>query len=406
MIDLDVSPDVPAYWCYGLVFLLGVFVAIRQIGSQLAGVAGIWWLGLTNILAILYSVIPVALFWLLDRTGAIKDTSLFAAILVGLGYRNIIAGKNEAIRSTADLSQFWTPFQATADSIVASVRESTNRREREAENVAIAGLAVDDRKFETFKELALAHSLDKEAMDAALAKIPSLSASQTTRTVRETAIRTVYGMMLPVEGFGQLMRDRHLMGSDDILARMRKYIGYGWPQLAIIAAILTVAVVKKDDLKPDYLVWRIGKTNTSAADQHRFREDYVYEVLLKSGSGDKAVELLARLLRDPGLTMDRTEQVLLVLGEAGGAGYQTPDIAKAMIAALYVANIDVRRRSHEALTALAIACKVELVAAPAAWKSTDAVSAPDLESKISQWRSTWAPFTGKPPALTCARTSL
>jgi len=53
-----------------------------------------------------YTLIPLALFWLLDRTNAIHDTSLFAAILIGVGYQQILSGSFATLKAPGDVSFF------------------------------------------------------------------------------------------------------------------------------------------------------------------------------------------------------------------------------------------------------------------------------------------------------------
>jgi hypothetical protein len=66
----------------------------------------------------------VTLFWLLDRTGALVDTSLFAAVLVAVGYERILSGDDQTLRAPGEVSQFWTPFLAMADNVAKRVRSS------------------------------------------------------------------------------------------------------------------------------------------------------------------------------------------------------------------------------------------------------------------------------------------
>ena len=78
--DLGVSPDIEAFWSYLIVLVLGVFVAYRQVATRLEGFKDVWLVADTWILFFAYLAIPLGLFWLLDRTDAVKDSSLFAAL--------------------------------------------------------------------------------------------------------------------------------------------------------------------------------------------------------------------------------------------------------------------------------------------------------------------------------------
>lgn len=127
--DLNVSPDLDAYCCYGLVLALGAWIGARQISGRLGGIRAIWFFPRTWLLFLAYLVVPVGLFWLLDRTGAINDTSFFAAVLVGVGYERIITGASDTLHAPGNASRFWTPFLAYADSVARLVREQIARRQ-------------------------------------------------------------------------------------------------------------------------------------------------------------------------------------------------------------------------------------------------------------------------------------
>ena len=404
MIDLDVSPDIPAYLCYGLVFLLGVGVAWWQIRSLLAGINGIFGYAKANLLVLLYTLIPVLLFWFLDRTGAIRDTSIFAALLVGVGYPNIIAGKSGSIRSSADLSWFSAPFQVLVDSVVESVREAESQKIRHDERRMIAAIAEDDRKFTKFIDLVRLHGADIKAVAGILNGIEDRPGQYVSPITREIEVRRLYGMLLSVVDFQKLTEsiyvDRHPKGpagvSDafrQILDFVRRMLAIGAAQFAFLVVVLITAYVWKGSPKPDYLIWRIAKPNTSDADQYRFRKDYLQDVLYsKDRKPEDVVNPLAALLSDPRLPIDRVDQILSVLEQAGAAGRGTCETAEALIVALYVANTDVRRRVHEALGGMATARKVSPDPERDNWDATRAISMRELETLIALWRKAWLTY--------------
>ena len=67
MVDLGISPDLPAFWCYGVVVAVGGWVAGRQISVRLDSIPGVWLQWRTYLLFMLYTSLPDGLFWLLDR---------------------------------------------------------------------------------------------------------------------------------------------------------------------------------------------------------------------------------------------------------------------------------------------------------------------------------------------------
>jgi hypothetical protein len=152
--DLSFSPDFEAYYCYGIVSVVGAFVATSQIRQRIGEIEGIWFIARTWWLYAIYTAVPVVLFWFLDRTGAINDTSFFAAVLVGFGYERIITGGSQMVRTTGDVSQFWTPFIAYADRIAKLVRDQDARRRRRLAERIIAVIGEDPGRIGNLEELA------------------------------------------------------------------------------------------------------------------------------------------------------------------------------------------------------------------------------------------------------------
>ena len=103
---LDVSPDLDALTCYLIVLGVGALAALFQLYQKLGGFRGAWVMLETWALFAVYASVPVALFWLLDRTNAIHDTALFAAIIVGVGYQQILSGQLSSIKAPEEMSGF------------------------------------------------------------------------------------------------------------------------------------------------------------------------------------------------------------------------------------------------------------------------------------------------------------
>ncbi|HEY9155949.1 MAG TPA: hypothetical protein VIM69_12505, partial [Opitutaceae bacterium] len=93
---LEISPDLDARLCYGIVLLCALISARIQVYGRLSGLKEraiyAWSLPSTWGVFLTYVAIPLGLFWFLDRTGAVRDTSFFAALLVGLAYPSVISG--------------------------------------------------------------------------------------------------------------------------------------------------------------------------------------------------------------------------------------------------------------------------------------------------------------------------
>ena len=106
------SPDLPAFWCYAIVFAVGAIVSASVVNQLLSQYPDRWAFAGTLMLFVAHTCVPVALFWFLDYAGALHDTSLFAALVVAVGYKQIFAGGIEGITLPGQTSRLWQPFEA------------------------------------------------------------------------------------------------------------------------------------------------------------------------------------------------------------------------------------------------------------------------------------------------------
>jgi len=106
------SPDIPAYYSYLIVALVGGVVARSTVNDGLAAYPDRWSFFAAWQLFLAYSALPVLLFWFLDYSSVIQDTSLFAAVLVAAGYQTIFAGGIQGITLPGESAGLWKPFQA------------------------------------------------------------------------------------------------------------------------------------------------------------------------------------------------------------------------------------------------------------------------------------------------------
>jgi hypothetical protein len=114
---MPASPDLPAYICYAIVLIVGAFVAWSSVRALLSDVNDRLAFGATWQLLAVYTLLPVALFWFLDYTSAIRDTALFAALLVGFAYQQIFSGGVQSIQLPGPTQALWAPFQSWAKAV-------------------------------------------------------------------------------------------------------------------------------------------------------------------------------------------------------------------------------------------------------------------------------------------------
>jgi hypothetical protein len=392
--DLSVSPDIPAYVCYAVVLALGALTGIVQISQRLVGIEGIWFLARTWGLFFLYLLVPLGLFWFLDRTSAIVDTSLFAAALVAVGYDRILSGRNQSLRAPGEVSQLWTPFLALADKVAKRVRDRLAVKQTRLKDKVVAEIMQDPARFKALETLVLSRVADPAAVQSQLAGINTAKGALGPTAVTEAQSNLLYSIMVTISDAHYVMRKK------DVISRWL----YAWEvkhgkkmlHTAVTAAIAVAIAVggmyalrpKHDDALSAYYIWRIGKTNSTAADQLRSRQGLV-QLMEDPAIGASSIRKLTALLREPGLPMDRVDLILQTLLESKAYGADNPELPALLVNSLRVGSVDARTRIHEVLKFLAASC-VPAFAEPSQWKPSDGDATSVLEDRIKAWVSYWA----------------
>jgi hypothetical protein len=393
--DLTVSPDLEAYWCYAIVVVLGAWVGARQVNKRLGGIRGIWLQIRTWVLFLAYLAVPVGLFWLLDRTGAIADTSFFSAVLIGVGYERIITGQSDTVRTPEEVSRFWTPFLAYADSVERSARQRTARDQSRLDERVIAKIANDPAIYDRFLELSRLRAADLPALDAQLASIDQVGAGQGEVYARERKTRFLYGLLIALPDGYRLLLDRN------IVDRPFYYFyvcGIGLALRPMLAAllILVVAGLALWRYAPDYhqgleryYAWRIGKLGSTDQDQFRARRSMVALMQANNGVRSQAVYDLTQLLRRPNMPMERVDLILQTLLEASDQDKPDTSLAVWLAPSLRAISVDARSRVHDVLKFLASKCTTQPAPELQQWRPADGDSTSDLERRVTDWRLYW-----------------
>lgn len=385
--DLSVSPDVDALWCYLIVGVVAAWVAVRQIQSRLGGIGGIWFQPKTWVLFVAYLIVPLVLFWLLDRTGAATDTSLFAAVLVGVGYERIITGQSDTLRAPGDISRFWTPFLAYADSVARTVRERIARDQARVDERVVAQIAASEESYANFLEFAESRVADAAALDAQLAAIDQQAAGQGPVYVRERKARLMYGMMIALpDGY-------HLMYNRGIITKWLYYwhvCGIGIKirsgiiallLLALMAGAVVYAYPGRESALETYYLWRLGKLNSTKADQYRTRQGLTL-IMNNPQTKKQATGDVVALIRRPDFPLDRIDLALQLLLEDRSVNSGNTDLATKLVHGLRADSVDVRSRVNDVLKYL---CTSQLDESLLKWKPSDGDSTAALEAKIKAW---------------------
>ena len=407
--DLSFSPDVDARICYLLVLLCALIAAYRQVDRRLATFPGSWTESPTWLLYGIYALVPVGLFWLLDRTGAINDTSVVAALLVGVGYERMLSGQGE-VGVPASFAGLWKPFVAFADSISARVSKRIADRIFRFDRRLIDEVVADPKRFEALKNLARSLSRDVQGLDRKLEEIGASQATLGDRLTLEKQILALYSEVTQAPRWLELLRDAQVIGA----ATFKAYptdsgVGSRVAEIALPVVCVLVFLVLSGKLAGpidrEYHLWRLDKVNATATDQWRTREALTAYV-----ADPRTTALLAaritELARGPAMQPGRVDLVLQVLIAGAKQARQVPLVAAEIVGTLRAPVVDNRTRMHAALLHLA---QVQLGAAPCpgdgpaplakelcTWKPTDGDSTVDIEERVDRWTAFWNPYLTKP----------
>ena len=319
--------DVSAWICYLFIAAIGAVVSFYHISSKLAGAAILWARIELWVVYVLYVLFPIALFWLLDVTGELKDTSLLLAIFIALVYRKVLSGENDQVQSPGMLSSYWVSLEALIEKLIENWGEkvhnhnqwrhrSIQRRLREQRNpkplTALCHFArrlsvplparVDEAHISnTSKDISREEMIDfSEAVYIAALKeypseFPQIFVEEGILTDREIWFHCKY-------------RFRQVLTS--VLSVILGYL--------LLASIVNLAKSGSFNPEIDYLVWRIGKANSSDKDLHRTSRAIVALMNRYGLSSEKKAYLLNGLLEKlygVDLAPERAESIIRIFGE-------------------------------------------------------------------------------------------
>ncbi len=396
--DLSVSPDVDAFYCYGIVVAIGFLTGLRQVSKKLGARRGIWFVWHTWLLFALYFAVPVVLFWVLDRTSAIHDTSLMAAMIVGFGYERILAGGLDGLTAPGTVSRFWTPFLAYADEISKRVNRRIFRNQARFDEWLIKEAAEHQQRFEALKKLTLNRSDDADQLNAELAAIDNQAAAYGADYARDKKSQMLYKAVAKLPDFHFLMKENKIID---------RWVYYWYARewrsraLAIIIALIlftllsgTALRVNRPELMVQYSLWRLEKQNSSQVDQFR-AANHLSEYLHDPATAEQAFAGLADSLLKPRSVADRVNRILQILLEhrslETAAAINLPIL---LTAALRCENVDTRARIHRALLFIAEEQSSEspsdsLLSDLRDWGPSEGDSVTDLERRINEWSAFW-----------------
>jgi hypothetical protein len=350
----------------------------------------------TWLLFFAYTFVPVLLFWFLDRTNAVHDTSLFAALLVGFGYQQILSGSLGSIRVSGDVSKFWQPFGAWADSISDRIRKRIQVNSSQFDERLLATIRVDAGKFDALKEVTLTHAADPKALDASLQAIGANKNVFGEAGVHAKQASSLY------ESLQQSSPEQfeYLLYKHDVISP-KWYFWYAkeWRSKTtaiVVAAVLLAGVavavwgpetrlgtpISTPSHRAQYYIWRLHKDNTT--DYDRFRAETKLRGYLESTPS--IYSELIDVLKVPNLPVKTADSVLgLIVETRQSAANNHVDLQALLVGALRIENSDIRGRIQKVLLYLANDRHATVPDGLKTWQSDPKQSSMDIDQFVEQW---------------------
>jgi hypothetical protein len=359
-LDLSLSPDLEAYWCYLILFTIGLIVASIQVRELLRDFTNGWATAQAWILLAAYTVVPVALFWLLDRADAMHDTSLFAAILVGATYRQILTGGSSAVNVPGGFAKAWQPFVVWSDHVAAGIRARIERNKGQYEGKVIQHIATTPAVYDKIRRLVLNSSTKPAELQARLNDLDTLQPPLDEAGVLERKAALLYTILkdLPAINLDQFLLDEGVISRTDYYLYEEE-----WKSKIFVIAIaagffVSLAAFSGKLLSPEnrarYDIWRFQKAKTTAQDRFRARERLVAGLGGTDRRYAQAVTTgLTRLLRFEAFPLDTADRMLTLLFENPGSVSETNSLIGLLAGSLRTDNPDLRARTQRALVYLA-----------------------------------------------------
>lgn len=294
------SPDVPAYVCYLLIAVAGGIVAVNTINALLLLAENRWAFAGTWVLFFAYTTLPIVLFWFLDYTGAVHDTALFAALVVGFGYRQIFAGGVQGISMAGQTAALWKPFEAWVNQV--STRIGSRNKlymDQFAEKVKSA-TAAKPSQLEKFESIVFANTDNVAGLTAAVAPAAGTGHPNADTRRRVDVLWADLRRNRP-ELYGWILMRNGVVGP----LRYWLWLDKGRAKLMSFAAIVLVlagvaglfwwfagapsSVDRTYSWRLRYQTWRFLKANATERDRWRSHEHLAREL---SGWGSEKVSPL------------------------------------------------------------------------------------------------------------------
>jgi hypothetical protein len=389
---LEFSPDWDSRYCYLAVLICAFLSARVQLGGRLAILQQkaiyAWGLLSTWIVFSVYLIFPLALFWLLDRTGALSDTSVFAALLVGLAYPAILSGGTN-IKTTEGLAGVFAWLNKSMDDVITRTTSMVALKSQLFQRAVVDQLEKDGNALAKVRELALQYA-DMRAQ----AKADIEAKKDDPRGQAELVYDLATGSALGLKPITDALPELGIRARSPYAEAKRWRIRYFCGVTALCAACIVYMFSPGGRLQ--FVTWRLTKAGISEMDLHRTREALTRLLGTNDAVADKVRPRLIAALQQPGLESKRADEILQLLiahrGDRKTAGFVK--LAMSITDAVRVDSVDVRARVNHALVLLADEANAgkkadEKLDELRKWEPLAKESLIDLEQKWRAWHEWW-----------------
>jgi hypothetical protein len=357
-LDLSLSPDLEAYWCYLILFTIALIVASIQVRDLLKDFTNGWATARAWILLAAYTAVPIALFWLLDRSDAIHDTSPFAAILVAGAYRQILSGGSEGINVPGGFAKAWQPFVTWSDSVASGIRDRIARNTKQYDSRVMQRIATRPEVQDQIRRLLLNASANPAEFQSRLDEIEKLKPPLDDAGVTARKVALLYFSLksTPDMDADLLLREEGVISQADYYLYALEWKSKLFLIAIAVGVVWGLAAWYRSDklLSPEnrarYDIWRFQKANATAQDRFRARERLVAGLHSTDRRYAQAVNAgMTRLLRFEALPLDTADRMLKLLFENPGSGSESKSLIGLLAGSLRTENPDLRARTQRAL---------------------------------------------------------
>jgi hypothetical protein len=384
--DLSASPDFDAFYCYVIVFMLGLVTAVMQINKRLLNYPGKWVTWHTWTLLGAYTFLPVILFWLLDRVHAISDTSLFAAVLIGAGYQQVLSGNLATIRA-GEISRIWQPFTTWSDYIADRIRDRIITNSERFDERLRSEVLSDPKKQDDLKFLAMTHEKDPAALQEKLDKFTGEKEVLGEKGVQLKLIAALYDSLKisSPRNFEYLLHRSGVTSAYAYHWYTRQWRSKVTALVAAAAAVILMLqgarFLKSPSTMGQYYAWRLKKENATDSDRERARRKLLAYSALDPGP---MLDLISSL-RYSAVTPRVADNIFTMVLESR-TSLSERSLAGALIDSLRTDNAAIRTRTNDTLLYLANEKGVSIPAELKNWKPNQKETLNDIDTQVGKWK--------------------